>query len=174
MRRANRRAAAVIACAALVPAVGVTGVAHAGGKGGKKVTNARVTGGGSVFTARGIRVTHGFELRCDAKDKRQNLEVNWQGNQFHLTDLTAAYCWDDPNINASHPSQPTTPVDTYQGIGTGRFNGVDGATAKWVITDDGEPGTTDTFTIEVTDVNGNVVLWADGPLKKGNHQFHKN
>lgn len=49
----------------------------------------RITGGGSIFRLDGVRVTHGFELRCDANDKRQNLEINWDGgNNFHLTEIT--------------------------------------------------------------------------------------
>lgn len=173
-RMLNKKMAAAVLCAAIVPTAAFTSGAQAGGKGGKggkKIANARVTGGGSVFTARGVRVTHGFELRCDAKDKRQNLEINWEGSRFHLENLTAAYCFDDPNVQAGQPSQKKTAVDTYQGVGTGRYNGVSGATAKWVITDDGEPGTTDRFSIEVT-AGGSVVLWADGVLDRGNHQFH--
>lgn len=169
-RTLTRRMAVVVGCMSLAAVVAVPTGALAGGK--KKVANARVTGGGSIFAPDGTRVTHGFELRCKQSDPRQNLEVNWAGNRFHLLDLTSAYCYDDPAFNAGQPSQKKTPVDSYQGSGTGRYNGAGGATAQWLIQDDGEPGTTDFFRIKVTDAAGNVVLEAQGNLDRGNHQFH--
>lgn len=170
LRILNRRTAMVAACLSLSVAVAAPTGALAGGK--KKTTNARVTGGGSIFAPDGTRVTHGFELRCDVADKRQSLEVNWAGNRFHLLGLTAAYCYDDPIIGASQPSQRKTPLDSYQGAGSGRYNGAAGATATWLIQDDGEPGTTDYFRIQVKDASGTIVLDASGLLDRGNHQFH--
>jgi len=38
------------------------------------VAQGRMTGGGSIFTDTGMRVTHGFELHCDATREPNNLE----------------------------------------------------------------------------------------------------
>src|SRR5438093_804569 len=65
----------------------------------------RMTGGGSIFTSSsdffvpaGTRITHGFELHCDASELPNNLEVNIHqangaGATFHLDTLTTASCW---------------------------------------------------------------------------------
>lgn len=128
-----------------------------------------MTGGGSVFTAGGVRVTHGFQLHCDAAELPNNLEVNWgKGNRFHLESLTSAACTDDPTID---PGSPAAPFDTYVGEGTGRYNGVSGATVKFTFTDAGEPGSNDMATIVISDSSG-VVLTVTGKLDRGNHQAH--
>ncbi|MEK6901776.1 MAG: hypothetical protein AABX37_05510 [Nanoarchaeota archaeon] len=132
--------------------------------------NRRMTGGGSVFTANPGRVTHGFELHCDVSNLPNRLEVNWgKGNKFHLESLTSALCFDDPVLDEE---QPVAGFDTYKGKGTGRYNGVSGATAEWKFTDDGEPGTSDHVTLEIKDVNSAVVLTVSGVLDRGNHQAH--
>lgn len=135
----------------------------------KVVATGRMTGGGtigdSVMLAR-----HGFELHCDASQGPNNLQVNWgKGNAFHLTALTSAKCSDNPNIDEQ---QPVAGFDTYTGAGTGRFNGVDGATAEWTFTDAGEPGNNDFGKIVIKDAAGNIVLAASGNLTVGNHQAH--
>ena len=131
----------------------------------------RMTGGGSVFTADGVRVTHGFELHCDANQEPNNLQVNWgKGNKFHLESLTSASCNDDPAIE---PNPPAAGFDTYEGVGTGRYNGVSGATATWTFTDAGEPGNSDFAELVITDAGGNVVLSVSGNLNRGNHQAHE-
>lgn len=130
----------------------------------------RMTGGGSVFTAAGARVTHGFQLRCDADDPRQNLEVNWGGgNRFHLTDLDTAVC-EDTGLDEAPPEAG---FDTFRGTGTGRYNGEDGATIVFTFTDDGEPGVDDTATLEIRDAAGNLVLQVSGEVDRGNHQAHR-
>ena len=129
----------------------------------------RMTGGGSVFTANPGRVTHGFELHCDASNLPNRLEVNWGGNRFHLESLTSAICLDDPNLDEE---QPVAGFDTYKGKGTGRYNGVSGATAVWEFRDDGEPGTSDHVRLQIKDVNNVVVLTVSGFLDRGNHQAH--
>lgn len=127
----------------------------------------RMTGGGSVFTIGGMRVTHGFELHCDASQGPNNLQVNWgKGNKFHLETLTSASCSDDPNIDEA---PPVAGFDTYVGSGAGRCNGVP-ATATWTFTDAGEPGKNDTATIDIV---GGCTLSVSGSLKNGNHQAHK-
>lgn len=132
-------------------------------------TGGRMTGGGSVFTTAKNRVTHGFELHCDVAVQPNNLEVNWDGNSFHMETLTSAVCTDDPAIQ---PQQPKTSFDTYTGGGTGRLNGVSGATATWVFTDAGEPGKNDRASIVIKNNLGVTVLTVSGNLDKGNQQAH--
>jgi hypothetical protein len=156
------------------------------------LTSGRVTGGGSIFaTVNGvpnIRVTHGFELRCDPNDKRQSLEINWDGgNNFHLDKIiNSVVCFDDPTTQP--PPPPGTAIDTYAGntlfnghagfhgfgyaVGTGTCN-KQPATIYFILIDAGEPGTSDTAEYHI--VSSGCTLDA-GPaqLLKGNHQFHKN
>lgn len=129
-----------------------------------------MTGGGSVFTSAGVRVTHGFEIHCDVADLPNNLEINWApANDFHLENLVTAFCFEDPNINQGHPAAP---FNTYVGSGTGKLNGVSGASATWTFTDAGEPGKNDTATITIKDPGGNTVLTVSGKLDSGNQQAH--
>lgn len=135
------------------------------------VPTGRMTGGGSVLASDGSRVTHGFEFHCNTAELPNNLEVNWgSGNNFHLENLVLASCSDDPAIT---PNPPIAGFDTYSGFGTGRYNGVSGATVEWTFTDAGEPGTKDTARLVIRDTGGNVVLSVAGNLDRGNHQTHK-
>jgi len=130
----------------------------------------RMTGGGSIFRADGIRVTHGFELHCNIADVPNSLEINWDGgNNFHLGALTSVTCFDDPAIA---PQPPNAGFDTLVGAGTGTLNGAP-ATIEFTLTDAGEPGTKDTARYFIIQ-NGIVVLNV-GPknLEKGNQQAHK-
>jgi len=130
----------------------------------------RMTGGGSVFTDDNARVTLGFEIHCDLS-KPNNLQVNWpDGNKFHMLELTSAICTDDPEINQK---PPVAPLDTFMGVGTGRFNGVEGATIYFTFVDKGEPGKSDTAWIQITDKDGNEVQNVSGSMKYGNLQAHK-
>lgn len=140
------------------------------GEGGGSRPGPRMTGGGSVFRQDGQRITHGFQLRCDANDPRQSLEVNWNGNHFHLLDLTSAEC-KDTDLDERPPSAG---FDTFIGTGVGKYNGVDGATIQFTFTDDGEPGINDTAQMVIHDAAGNVVLSVEGKLRFGNHQAHRN
>jgi len=129
-----------------------------------------MTGGGSVFTKGGGRVTHGFELHCTAGDGPNSLQVNWgKGNRFHLTELTSAACADDPEIS---PDPPVAGFDTLRGAGTGTYNGKSGATAEWVFGDAGEPGSSDTVSLTIKDASEAVVLSVSGTLEHGNQQAH--
>ena len=132
-----------------------------------------MTGGGSVFGTAGLRVTHGFELHCDLEIGPNNLEINWEGNHFHLDTLTSVSCTDDPNIE---PPPPAADFDTYFATGTGSCNGVEGATITFTLTDAGEPGAKgakkDTATFEITGCPDGLTLSVSGSLKKGNHQAH--
>ncbi|MCD4810302.1 MAG: hypothetical protein K8R17_10435 [Methanosarcinales archaeon] len=130
----------------------------------------RMTGGGSVFTGDNARVTLGFEIHCDLS-KPNNLQVNWpDGNKFHMLELTSAICTDDPKIN---PKPPVAPLDTFTGVGTGRFNGVEGATIYFTFVDKGEPGKSDTAWIQILDNGEQEVLNVYGSMKYGNLQAHK-
>ena len=134
----------------------------------------RMTGGGSVRpTGPGVgatRITHGFQLNCVVSDGKNHLEVNWNGNRFHLETITSAACTDDSAIG---PTPPAAGFDVHKGKGTGRFNGQSGATAEWTFTDAGEPGRTDLLQIEIKNSSNIVVLTAAGTLQNGNHQAHK-
>jgi hypothetical protein len=152
-------------------------------------TPGHFTGGGSVYPPEGstgfsggkapkdTRVTHGFTLHCD-KDKLPNrLEVNWgpakNTQKFHLLTLDTSVCTDNPAID---PQQPRAEFDTIEGTGTGRYNGVDGATVWFKFDDNGEPGKTDRAWIKVWDKNSNVVLDTGVTglmLNVGNHQAHQ-
>ena len=131
----------------------------------------RMTGGGNQITVAGVKVTRGFTIHCDIV-LSNNVEVNWEGNQFHLDKpLDAAECIDDPAVA---PEPPPAPFDTFIGDGTGRLNGVDGAKIHFTFVDTGEPGgKNDKAAIRITSASGTVVL--DVPLTVltgGNVQAH--
>ncbi len=138
--------------------------------GGAKVVIApstgRMTGGGTTTAGRN-GVTHAFTLHCDPNQGPNQLQVNWSRNSFHLTSLAGGKCTDDAAL-AGKP--PTAHFDTHSGHGTGRLNGVQGATATWTFTDGGAPGTA-TLTLTVTDSSGKQVLSVAGAVQ-GRHQAH--
>ena len=133
-----------------------------------------MTGGGSVFTRTGVqvRITHGFELHCQDDDRvviePNNLQINWPGWRFHLEELTEAVCTDQPGYDEGLPEAG---FDTMQATGTGRCNGVSGATITWRFTDAGEPGTRDFARISIQCPQG-TTLFVEGLLRFGNHQAH--
>ena len=129
----------------------------------------RWTGGGTIGDTRDPRATHGFELHCSVEQLPNNLEVNWGGSRFHMTELTFVECFDDPAIN---PKPPVAGCDTIHGIGVGRYNGEDGYQVEFVFTDAGEPGTRDWGWVHITDAGGATVMEYSGFLVKGNHQAH--
>ncbi|MBW1834113.1 MAG: hypothetical protein JRI62_04800 [Deltaproteobacteria bacterium] len=133
----------------------------------ERITDGRMTGGGSVD---GTDVRHGFEVHCDLS-KPNNVEVNWSENRFHMDNLDSAFCTEDSNIDQAPPNAA---FDTFEGTGTGRFNGDDGATINFVFVDAGEPGKgVDSAMITITDKDKNKVLEVSGLLDKGgNHQAH--
>ena len=133
----------------------------------------RFTGGGHQLRVDGVRVTRGLTVHCDLL-LSNNLEVNWLGNQFHMTEhLTTVECSDDPDITQAPPEAP---IDTLRGVGTGRYNGTYGYTIEFTLVDGGEPGRNDMAALliyETTD-SSNVVL--DVPLQLldgGNLQAHE-
>ena len=105
----------------------------------------RMTGGGRIDTAPGLKATHGFELYCITQGPDQpqldhlgpnNLQVNWDtGNHWHLEDLIRGACHQEGD-----PRPPRAPFNAYYGQGYGRLNGESGAFACWRLVDNGEPG----------------------------------
>ena len=132
----------------------------------------RFTGGGHQITVAGVKVTHGLTIHCDLL-LSNNLEINWGGNQFHMTEhVTTVSCTDDPVIDQTPPAAP---LDTLVGVGTGRYNGTDGYTIEFTLVDHGEPGSGDQMAIKVFETAnpGNVALLV--PLQNltgGNLQAH--
>lgn len=135
------------------------------------LTGGRFTGGGSQIVG-GARITGGLTIHCDLL-LSNNLEVNWGGNQFHMTEhLTTVQCSDDPNITQAPPQAP---LDTLIGIGTGRYNGQPGYTIEFTLVDAGEPGRNDMSALRIYEAANpsNVVL--NIPLQRlttGNLQAH--
>jgi hypothetical protein len=146
---------------------GGVGGGGAGGGGGTSLPG-RMTGGGSIIS-NGLRVTHGFNLNCDVTQNPERLEINWNGNRFHLEQLNTAFCSNNPLIN---PGNPSAAFNTYSGSGAGLYNGVSGATINFVFTDAGEPGVNDFALYTIYDADGNLVLTASGNLDNGNQQAH--
>jgi hypothetical protein len=147
-----------------------------------EVHEGRMTGGGSIFTPDGVRVTHGFELHCNPAIQPNNLQVNIhnpQRDRFHLENLISVQCSDDPTIE---PDPPAAPIDTYHALGMGRLNGVSGYTIHFTFTDAGEPGRDDLAEYEIwLDSNSNGLIDSGEevvldvgltPLTFGNHQAH--
>ena len=132
----------------------------------------RFTGGGHQVRVGDVRVTRGLTIHCDLL-LSNNLEVNWGGNQFHMTEhLTTVACTDDEMIDQFPPEAP---LDTLIGVGTGRYNGADGYTIEFTLVDYGEPGSSDQMAIRIFESAspGNVVL--NVPLQVlsgGNLQAH--
>ena len=136
------------------------------------VGTGRFTGGGNQIRVDGVRVTRGLTIHCDLL-LSNNLEVNWNGNSFHMTEhLETVECSDDPNIDQAPPAAP---LDTLIGVGTGRYNNVDGFTIEFTLVDAGEPGRDDQAALLIYETAdpANVVL--EVPLQNldgGNLQAH--
>jgi len=132
----------------------------------------RFTGGGHQIRVDNVRVTRGLTIHCDLL-LSNNLEINWQGNSFHMLEhLTTVACTDDPNIIQAPPDAP---LDTLIGIGEGRYNNQEGYSIWFKLVDAGEPGRNDEMAIHVYETAnpGNVIL--DVPqqvLTGGNLQAH--
>jgi uncharacterized repeat protein (TIGR01451 family) len=132
----------------------------------------RMTGGGSGFTEDQTRVTHGFELHCNTNIGPNNLQVNFDGNRFHLESLITATCL-DTEIDQSPGPYKNAPFDTYIGSGSGRLNGVAGYLVDFTFTDAGEPGKNDRIELTIRDANGQVIATLSDSLDRGNHQTHR-
>ena len=153
-------------------------------------TEGRMTGGGSVPMAFSSiinvdakkgggkpdvppKASHGFTIQSDLdSEKPNNIAVNWgNGNKFHLKGktLTSAACSDDPDIDEANP---VAGFDTFIGSGTGRYNGVSGATIEFTFTYAVESGTDDEATILIKDAGGATLPDISSNRDKGNHQAH--
>lgn len=130
----------------------------------------RFTGGGKELDlANGVFVTQGFEVDCDLNPSN-NLEVNWAGNHFHMENFLSAAC-----SLVNNPAPPKAPINTLIGMGTGRYNGVDGYTVQFTLIDNGEPGTGDQIAItiyETTNTSNVVLSFGLTNLVGGNLQAH--
>ena len=80
-----------------------------------------MTGGGiKALNTERETVTFGLTLHCDIT-LSNNLEVNWPGHKWHLAKpITSASC---DNIQMD-PEPPASPIDTFEGEGYGRLDGV--------------------------------------------------
>lgn len=173
MRKILRMVIGSVLAVGIIMVIGVAALAW-------PLTYSRWTGGGSFFTGEGMRVTHGFELYSSASGgnpgppvaEPNNLEVNWEGNRFHLTSLDVVSTYYDSALDG--PKPPKSSIDNVIiGEGTGRYNGVDGATISFTFTDQGEPGTKDSVCMTIWDADGNEVLFVEfSTLMFGNHQSH--
>jgi hypothetical protein len=130
------------------------------------VLKGRFTGGG--FQIGDVRVTRGFTIHCDLL-LSNNLQVNWGGNQFHMNEhTTTVECSDNEELQAP----PAAPVDTIVGVGSGRYNGVDGYTIEFKLVDAGEPGTSDRAALRIFNASGDVLNLSEAVLGGGNIQAH--
>lgn len=144
------------------------------GGGTKILDKSRMTGGGGLPVVYPLGVSeahHGFMIHCDQTVQPDRLNVTWgNSNHFQLTRLTDVHC--------TNPNPLAASFDTISGTGEGRYNGQNGFLVKFSFQDNGEPGTTDTGDITVTDQTGTVVMHATGMLTtgpllgEGNYQAH--
>jgi hypothetical protein len=133
----------------------------------------RWTGGGTITwdasDPPGAHVTHGFQFRCNMLPPNR-LEVNWEGNRWHMMEILSVTCLMNPDLPP--PDPPYAPINEVYATGEGRYNNQRGYIAEWYFTDVGEPGENDYAEIVITAPDGTVVLDAEGYLEFGNHQAH--
>lgn len=132
----------------------------------------RLTGGGlKVAGTRGEVVTFGMTLHCDIL-LSNNLEVNWSGHKWHLTKpITSASC---DNIQQD-PEPPASPIDTFEGEGYGKLDGVGNSFVRFRFEDHGEPGSNDRVQITIYEPGSTTLVALDIALQKinvGNLQMH--
>ena len=127
----------------------------------------RLTGGGWLRTGGG-KSHHQIQLACTAAEGGR-LRIDAPAGRFVLEHVDFALCVDDP---ALRPGGPKAGWEIHRGSGTGRFDGAGGYTIEWTLTDQGEPGRSDRWSVVVRDAAGVVVLLEDGSLQGGNHQAH--
>ena len=86
--------------------------------------------------------------------------------------LTTVACSDDPAIIQD---PPPAPLDTLVGVGTGRYNGVDGYTIEFTLVDYGEPGSSDRAALRIYRTANPAEVVLNVPLQllsTGNLQAH--
>jgi hypothetical protein len=132
----------------------------------------RFTGGGHQITIGNVKITRGLTIHCDLL-LSNNLEINWPGNKFHMTEhLTTVACTDDPEIIQA---PPPAPLDTLIGVGTGKWNNNTGYTVEFTLQDWGEPGGLDRMAILVYETANPANVKLNVPLQiltGGNLQAH--
>jgi hypothetical protein len=145
------------ACDEATVTIDVRGIGKAG----------RLTGGGWLDTDGG-KSHHQVHLGCTAAEGG-TLRINAPAGTFRLEHVDYALCVDDPALESGGPKAGW---EIHRGSGTGSFDGVGGYTIEWTLTDEGEPGRSDGWSIVVRDAAGLVALSEDGSLDGGNHQAH--
>jgi hypothetical protein len=126
-----------------------------------------MTGGGNVKIGKGkgaAQYSWGFVLNCDASKGNLQFNDHTTKSKFHLEDIDAVACADDAGSTEAG-------FDTLTMSGTGRWNGVSGATIQITVTDGGKSGANDTIEIRVLG-GGGEVLYEASFLSGGNHKAH--
>ncbi len=131
----------------------------------------RLTGGGVKATGSdGEVVTLGLTLHCDIL-LSNNLEVNWNGHQWHLTKpIVSSSCSNQQN----DAPPPASPIDTFEGDAFGTLDGVAGSRIEFNFQDHGEPGTSDMVALTIYEPGSSTVA-LNIPLQTlsvGNFQMH--
>jgi hypothetical protein len=131
----------------------------------------RLTGGGVKATgSEGETVTLGLTLHCDIL-LSNNLEVNWQGHQWHLTKpITSASCSNQQN----DAPPPASPIDTFEGTAFGKLDGAEDSRIEFNFQDHGEPGRDDMIELTIFEPGSSTVA-LHIPLQTlnvGNFQMH--
>jgi hypothetical protein len=145
------------ACDVATVTIEVRGIGKAG----------RLTGGGWLRAGAG-KSHHEVHLGCTAAEGG-TLRIDAPAGRFRLGHVDFALCVDDPALD---PGGPRAGWAIHRGSGTGSFNGAGGYAIEWTLTDEGEPGRSDGWSIIVRDAAGLVVLSEDGTIDGGNHQAH--
>jgi hypothetical protein len=142
-----------------------------GGDPSSCISVGRMTGGGFVFDTSGNKITFGFEIHCTSDSHPNNIEVNWNGNRFHLEDFSSSVCWNDPAIS---PNPPKAGFNTIEASGSGRLNGALGASISLTFQDAGEPGAGhDSVFLVINNPDNTIALSVGSLLAGGNIQAHK-
>ena len=124
----------------------------------------------------GLRVKENLDLACETSGFH-DLSLLWggltnpQAHRFDLDSIGDVNCGDSPAILS--PGDPFATFDVHSGEGTGRLDGVAGATIEWSFSDAGEPGRrTDRSWIKVTTPGGTAgdALSVSRFVGQGNHQ----
>jgi hypothetical protein len=138
------------------------------------ITSGVMSGGGILITPDGevpLRGTFAVTVYCDPT-QRSHMLVRWPGgNTFLLNgpmtgptgdpEIPSAVCQDADPASAASPS---TPFDTYYGVGIGCLNGVGGHQINFLLRDGGEPGMgIDKAAFVIMDLEENVVVFLADP-----------
>lgn len=123
-----------------------------------------MVGQGTLTSAAGT-VHIALSLSCQAGQGPKNLQVMVGPHHFKLDQLTTSGCTNDPAID---PGAPATVFDTLAGTGSGKYDNVTGYQASFTLKDAGEPGTSDSVHIVITNAQNVIVLDVTGPLATGN------